>query len=331
VEVHGVKRWQIVGIACLVMLSGWLTRDMSRAERARPIRIGALTESWGPTPAMVGMRDGLLKLGYREDEDFFLGVRFTQGNHAELPAAAQELVQHGVDLFFAEGVNAAKAAQGATQNIPIVFTNVDDPVAFGLVQSYARPGGNLTGVTDLAFQLGPKRLELFRELIPGLQRVLFPYNVTDNVSAKQFQIYREAAHRLGIELVEMVLRTQAEAQEALTRSPNETVQGLLAPHSVSLNIPGFVLQATSEQTIPTMFPHAFYVERGGLASYGPNVYESGRLAARLVDKILKGTKPSEIPVEVNNTIEFVINLKVANKLGLTIPPVVLYQADRIIR
>src|SRR5688572_18480123 len=130
------------------MLSGWLTRDMSRAERARPIRIGALTESWGPTPAMVGMRDGLLKLGYREDEDFFLGVRFTQGNHAELPAAAQELVQHGVDLFFAEGVNAAKAAQGATQNIPIIFTNVDDPVEFGVVQSYARPVGNLTGVTD---------------------------------------------------------------------------------------------------------------------------------------------------------------------------------------
>jgi len=208
---------------------------------------------------------------------------------------------------------------------------VDDPVAFGLVQSYARPGGNLTGVTDLAFQLGPKRLELFREMIPGLQRVLFPYDAADSVALKQFQIYREAAHRLGIELVELTLRTQAEAQEALTRSPNETVQGLLAPYSVSLNIPGFVLQATSEQGIATMFTEVFYVEHGGLASYGPNLYETGRLATRLVDKILKGTKPSEIPVEVNNNIEFVINLKVANELGLTIPPVVLYQANRIIR
>ena len=326
-----MKRWQIVGIAFLVMLSGWITCDMSHAERVRPIRIGALTHSWGPNPGIVGLRDGLQKLGYRADEDFFLGVRFTQGNLAELPTAARELVQHGVDLLFTSGVNATKAAQGATQTIPIVFTNVDDPVEFGLVQSYARPGGNMTGVTDLAFQLGPKRLELFREMIPGLQRVLFPYNVTDSVAVKQFQIYREAAHRLGIELVELAMRTQAEAQEMLTRSQDAKVQGILSPQNLSLNIPGFVLQATSEQAIATMFTEVFYVERGGLASYGPNNYESGQLAARLVDKILKGTKPSEIPVEVNNNIEFAINLKVAQKLGLTIPPVVLYQADRIIR
>ena len=326
-----MKWWQIVGVAFLVMLSGWITRDRSRAERARPIRIGALTESWGPTPGMVGLRDGLQKLGYREDTDFFLGVRFTQGNHAELPVAARELVQHGVDLLFTSGVNAAKAAQGATQSIPIVFTAVDDPVEFGLVQSYARPGGNMTGVTDLAFQLGPKRLELFREMIPSLQRVLFPYDVTDSVAVKQFQIYREAAHRLGMELGELTIRTQAEAQEMLIRSPDKTVQGILTPRDTSLNIPGFVLQVTSEQGMATMFTQVFFVERGGLASYGPNHYESGRQAARLVDKILKGTTPADIPVEVNNNIEFVINLKVAQKLGLTIPPVVLNQADRIIR
>ena len=229
------------------------------------------------------------------------------------------------------GVNAAKAAQGATQSIPIVFTNVDDPVAFGLVQSYARPGGNLTGVTDLAFQLGPKRLELFREMIPGLQRVLFPYDAADSVSVKELQIYRQAADHLGIEVVELAMRTQAEAQEALTRSLNETVQGILSPRHLYLNIPGFVIQATSGRAIATMFPDDFFVERGGLASYGPDLYESGRLAARLVDKILKGVTPSEIPVEVNNKIEFAINLKVAKQLGLTLPPEVLYRADRIIR
>ena len=163
--------------------------------------------------------------------------------------------------------------------------SVDDPVAFGLVQSYARPGGNLTGVTDLSLQLGPKRLELFREMIPGLQRVLFPHDATDTVSAKQLQIYREAAHRLGIELVELALRTQVEAQEALMQSQDPTVQAILSPRQLSLNIPGFVLQAASEQAMATMFNDAFYVERGGLASYGPNIYESGQLAARLVDKI----------------------------------------------
>jgi putative ABC transport system substrate-binding protein len=330
-EAHGVKRWQIVGIAFLVMLSGLIPCNLSHAERARPIRIGALTEAWGPSTSMVGLRDGLQKLGYREDENFFLGVRFTQGNLTELPAAARELVQQGVDLLFTSGVGATKAAQGATQTIPIVFVNVDDPVEFGLVQSYARPGGNLTGVTDLALRLGPKRLELFRDMIPGLQRVLFPYDVTDSASVKELQFYREAAHRLGMEVVELAMRTQAEAQEALTRSPDAKVQGILAPRNLYLNIPGFVIQATSERVIATMFTQVFCVERGGLASYGPNTYEFGQLAARLVDKILKGTKPSEIPVEVNNNIEFVINLKVANQLGLTIPPEVLYQADRIIR
>jgi len=323
--------WQTFVVVLLLVSSGLCPSGVSHAERARPIRIGALTESWGPTLGMVGLRDGLQKLGYREDDDFFLGVRFTQGNLAELPAAARELVQHGVDLIITTGVNATKAAQRATQKIPIVFTNVDDPVEFGLVQSYARPGGNLTGVADLSLQLGPKRLELFREMIPGLQRVLFPYDVTDTVSVKELQIYRQAADYLGIEVVELAMRTQAEAQEALTRSQDAKVQGILSPRHLYLNIPGFVIQATSERAIATMFPDDFFVERGGLASYGPDQYESGRQAARLVDKILKGTKPSEIPVEVNNNIEFAINLKVAQKLGLTIPPEVLYQADRIIR
>lgn len=328
---HGRLLWRMFVITLLLVSSGLYPSGVSYAERARPIRIGALTESWGPTTGIVGLRDGLQKLGYREDEDFFLGVRFTQGNLTELPAAARELIQQGVDILFAAGVNAAKAAQGATQTIPVVFVNVDDPVAFGLVQSYARPGGNLTGVTDLAIQLGPKRLELFREMIPGLQHVLFPYDAADTISVKEFQIYRQAAHVLGIGVVEQALRSQVEAQELLTRSQSPIVQGIVSPRQLALNIPGFVLQATSEQALATMFNEAFYVERGGLASYGPNTYESGQLAARLVDKILQGTKPSEIPVEVNNHIQFAINLKVANKLGLTIPPEVLYQADRIIR
>jgi len=297
----------------------------------RPIRIGVLTESWGPTTGTVGLRDGLETLGYRENRDYFLGVRFTQGNLAELSTASRELVQHGADLIFTDGVNATKAAQGATQKTPIIFARVDDPVAFGLVQSYARPGGNLTGVTDLGIQLGPKRLELFREMIPGLQRVLFPYDATDTISAKELQIYRQAANHLGIEVIAVALRTQAEAQEILIGSQDKQIQGSLSPYHLYLNIPGFVLQATSEQRMATMFPDLFFVERGGLASYGPDNYETGRLAARLVDKILKGTKPADIPVEVNNKIVFAINLKTAKALGLTIPPEVLFQADRIIR
>ena len=319
-------------IVVLLLIGGLLPLCVSHAERDRPVRIGALTESWGPTPSIVGLRDGLVELGYREEKDFFLGIRFTQGNLADVPVAARELVEQEVDFIFAVGVNAAKAAQAATRQIPIIFATVDDPVAFGLIESYARPGGNITGVDDLGIQLGPKRLQLFSEMIPGLKRVLFPYNVTDTVSLQEFRTYRQAAGRLGIEVVGLPLRTQAEARTMLMRGQDTKVQGFLSPRYLYLNIPGFVLQAASEQNIPTMFPDAFFVEReGGLASYGPDIYKSGKLAARLVDKILKGAKPAELPVEVNTNFEFAINLKLAQELGMTIPAEVLFQATKVIR
>ena len=304
---------------------------MSAEERAQPIKIGVLTASWGPTPPTVGLRDGLLELGYRENEQFVLGVRFTQGDLTALPAAARELVQYGVDIIFTSEESPAKAAQMATTRIPIVFSVVADPVGLGLIQSFARPGGNITGVTDLHLELGPKRLEVFHEIIPGLKRVLYPYDAADADAVAEAKMYREAAHRLGIELVEKAVRTEEEAQATLAQISKGEVDGILMPLSVSLNIRGFVLEATSQRALPTMFHTAFWVERGGLASYGSDNHETGRQAARLVDKILKGANPAEIPVEVNPKIEFAINLKVAKALGLTIAPEVLYRADRIIR
>ena len=219
----------------------------------------------------------------------------------------------------------------ATTRIPIVFSAVGDPVGLGLIQSFARPGGNITGVTDLQLELSPKRLEVFHEIVPGLKRVLFPYDAADAYAVAEARVYREAARRLGIELVEKPVRTAEEAQATLAQISKDEVDGILMPASLSLNIPGFVLEATSQRAIPTMFNIAFWVERGALASYGPDLHETGRQAARLVDKILKGANPAEIPVEVNPKIEFVINLKVAKALGLTIAPEVLYRADRIIR
>jgi putative ABC transport system substrate-binding protein len=276
----------------------------------------------------------LLTLGYREDQDFVLGIRFTQGDLTTLPAAARELVQYGVDLIFASQLFSAKAAQMATTRIPIVFAGGaghGDPVEMGLVQSFTRPGGNITGVTDLDLELGPKRLEIFREIIPGLRRVLYLYDLNDPYAVALARTSRDAAHRLGIELVEQGVRTQAEATTALVQVQKGDVDGLLPPASTSLNIPGLVLEAAAQQALPTIFGSAFFVQQGGLASYGPDFYETGRQAARLVDKVLKGANPAEIPVEVNVKIEFVINLKVAKALGLTIAPEVLYRADRLLR
>jgi putative ABC transport system substrate-binding protein len=324
-----------VQMSCMVLLvsSVLLGGPAHAAERTRPIRIGALTESWGPTQSIVGLRDGLLELGYREHEQFVLGVRFTQGDLAALPAAARDLVQYEVDLIFASDIPASKAAQMATTRIPIVFAGLGgNPVEMGLIQSFARPGGNMTGVVNLDVDLGPKRLEVFRALIPGLHRVLFPYDPTDASSVAAVRGYREAAHNLGLVLVEQTVQTQAEAQAILAQIRKGEVDGILGPPLVAWNLQGFILETATQQGIPAMFNGAFFVEQsGGLASYGPDPYASGRQAARLVDKILQGTKPEELPVETNAKIEFVINMQAAKALGLTIDPVVLYQADRLVR
>jgi putative ABC transport system substrate-binding protein len=308
-----------------------LTSKVGAAQRNKPIRIGALTESWGPTPGVVGLRDGLVELGYRENHDFVIGVRFTQGDIAALPQAARELLQQGIDILFTTTPAPAKAAQMATNRIPIVFYGAGDPIGLGLIKSFARPGGNTTGVTDLDLELDSKRLEIFKEMIPGLTRVLFPYDKAEAFALAQANIYRQTAHRLKIMLIERPVATQTEAQATFDNMSRNDVHGIVVPRSLSFNIPGLALEAMSRRGIPAMFFGPWYVEQGGLASYGPDFYQSGRQAARLVDKILKGTNPRDIPVEVNNRIEFVVNLKVAKALGITIVPQALYRATRVIQ
>lgn len=267
-------------LVLLTLSSGLLTHGASAAERSRPIRIGALTTSWGPTPEMAALRDRLLELGYHERDDFVLGVRFTQGDNAALLHAAQQLVAYDVDLIFAVGHTlVVQAAQKATTRIPIVFAAVSDPVEAGLIQSFARPGSNTTGVSDLDLELVPKRLEVFREMIPGLQRVLFPYDPADPVHLLEAQALRSAAHRLGIVLMEKPLRTEEEAKTVLAEIKPDVVDGILAPRCCSLNIPGFILETASPKSLPTMFQQVFWVEQGALASYGPDYYASGRQRA----------------------------------------------------
>lgn len=326
-------RRRCMGALALLMVStGLCMSDVSRAEHARPVRIGALTGSWGPTPPIAGLRDGLVELGYRDDADFVLGVRFTQGDSTALAVAAQELVDAGAALLFADSNSTATAAQHATTQIPIVFAAVEDPVGSGLVQSFARPGGNITGVASLDIELGPKRLQLFHELVPGLTRVLFLYEATDVYAQQAAQGYREAARRLGIAFEEQVVHTTEQVQIMLAQLQQRQVDGILAPRCCALNIPGFILQAANEQRIPTMFAiNVYWIERGALASFGSNTYLSGRQAARLVDKILRGAHPAQIPVEVNAKIQFTINLTTAAALGLAIVPDVLSQADQIMR
>ena len=301
------------------------------AQPTRPARIGALTESWGPTPAIVGLRDGLRELGAHEDKDFTIGVRFTEGKAAELPAAARDLVRHRADVIVAtESGMAAKAAQLATTEIPIVFVGADDPVGSGLVQSFARPGGNITGVADVDVELVPKRLELFRELVPGLKRVLVAYEASNPDAVTHIAVHRDAARRLGLVLVEKPVRGEDEARAVIGSLRKTDGDGIVSLRFLSSNISGFVVELAQKAVLPTMFHIPFFVERGGLASYSASLYELGKQAARLVDKILKGAKPADLPVEQPLKFELVVNLKSARALGLTVPRSVLLRADRII-
>ena len=320
----------MLALAVALTTVGLMERAVG-APPARLIKIGALTESWGPTPAIIGLRDGLQELGYRENEQFVIGVRFTQGNPAELAEAARDLVRRGVDIIVPdEGGNTAKAAQAATSRIPIVFMGGSDPVGIGLVQSLARPGGNITGTADLDIELGPKRMEIFRELVPGLKRMLLPYDASNTYAVAQLPAYRDAARRLGLTLVERPVRTEKEAETVLAKIRKGDVDGIFAPRFLSLNIPGFVLDSAQKQGLPTMFHGLFFAERGGLAAYSASDAQLGRQAARLVDKILNGARPADLPVEQPTTFELVVNLKTAKTLGLSIPASILLRANRVI-
>jgi putative ABC transport system substrate-binding protein len=327
-----MTRWRLSVLTLGIVLTiPRVLGSAAEAQRAGPVRIGALTESWGPTTLIVGLRDGLQELGYRQESDFTIGVRFTQGDPSELPAAARDLVRLGVDLIVAgDTSNAAKAAQMATDQIPIIFVGGSDPVESGLVKSFARPGGNITGIADIDVELAPKRMEIFRDIVPGLKRVLFAYDVANPLAVTLLRVHRDAARRLGLALVERPVRTQEEAQAAIVGARKGEVDGILSPRLHSLNIPGFILEVGTRATIPTMFHSPFYVERGALASYGAERHEMGRQAARLVDKILKGAKPADLPVEQANKFELVVNLKTARALGLTIPDSVLLRANRVV-
>ena len=329
---HSPPRRPPPGAGTCLALAACLTALAAFAQTpAAPLRIGFLTTGWGPPLQAEGLVAGLIDLGYRENVDFVVAVRFTEGDAAALPAAAEALVASGVDVIVPVTSLPAAAAQSATSTVPIVFVRVADPVGQGLIESYSRPGGNVTGVIDPDVNMAGKRLQLFQALVPGLKRVLFPHNGDNPYHVAQAAEYRGAAERLEIELVARPLATMGEAAGLFADLRQGDVDGILTPRDTDLDIPGLIVEATQRRKIPSMFDVSYYTGIGGLASYGESMDEVGRQAARLIDKIINGGNPAEIPVEAAPFVEFVVNLKVAEELGIVIPREILYQADRIIR
>jgi putative ABC transport system substrate-binding protein len=299
-------------------------------EARRPYRVGVLNEASAANhPTVEGLKAGLRDLGLHEGQDVTFDIRFTKGDLAATATAAAALVGAQVDLLFTSNEAATRAARDATQQIPIVFTLVGDPVAVGFVARLAHPGGNLTGVSSLTTELVPKRIETLQKVVPGVQRIWTIYHGGDPSSVAAARKAREAGPRLKVRVEERPVRTTEELERALKElRPGD---GLLPPDISTMDIPAVLLEASLAARIPAVFPAALWVGHGGLLSYGPDYYAQGIQAARLVAKILRGARPRDLPVEGADKIDLAVNLQTANLLGLTVPRKVLLRADMLQR
>jgi len=275
----------------------------------------------------------LRELGYVEGQNLAVESRWSHGQVEALPALAAELVRLPVDLIFAGGMTAALAARDATQTILIVFVGVADPVGAGLVASLARPGGNLTGWSTQNAELGPKRLELLREVSPRrVSRVGVVFNPMDVGNVLGIRELEGPTRALGMTLKPIDVRSPDAFEGAFARMASEGVDAVVVLAGPLTNTHAMQLvHLTARTRLPAIYGRRDYVEAGGLMSYGVDFSDQNRRAATSVDKILKGAKPADLPVEQPTTFELVINLKTAKDLGLTIPPSLLFQATELIR
>jgi ABC-type uncharacterized transport system substrate-binding protein len=295
-------------------------------------RIGFLSTTPPPAHRWEALLDGLRERGYHEGRNLVFERRFSEGNAERFPEFAAELVRLRVDLIIVTTTPAALAAKHATQTIPIVIPTAIDPVEAGLVASLARPGGNLTGLSILAPELSGKRLELLQEVMPGMTRVAVLWNAANPANALAWQETQVAARTLGLLLHSQDVRGPQDLEGAFARTAQARPEALLVLGDALLGMhrPQIAAFAT-EQHLPSVFAERESVVAGGLMSYGPSLPDLYRRAATYVDKILKGTKPADLPVEQPLKFELVLNLKTAQALGLTIPPSVLFQADEVIK
>jgi putative ABC transport system substrate-binding protein len=316
-------------VAGIRVLAAVPATDAAGPQSAKVVKIGILTDAMVPWHTSTnGFRDGLKEFGYIEGTSVIFEARATEGDVTHLPQLLVELLQQKPDLLFC----VADACSREIGRIPMVFTQVSDPVRLGLVRSIAQPGGNISGIANLRADLSAKCLELFKETVPSLRRVLLTYDPRKTEEREALTTAKSEASRLKLNLIENAITNPLEIEPALAKLREGGQDGILIVQSgPNLNIPGRSLQVATSNKIPTMYQASFWSQVGGLASYGPDQYAQGRQAARLAHRILTGTHPRELPVELPHRIEFVINLKTAKGLGLQVPASVLFRADRVIK
>jgi putative ABC transport system substrate-binding protein len=328
------SRRQVVISLGAVVLTAPLTL-FSQQPPAKTPRVGFLQPAVpenGSSSFLEDFRQGLRELGYVEGKNLQLEVRWGEGKLDRLPALAEELVLLKVDVIVAVTSPSVMAAKQATGTIPIVMPFSSDPVGDGLVKSLARPGGNITGLSMMAPELGAKRLQLLKEVFPKIFRPVAVLWNPDYVGMMaRFRETQGVAPAVGMNVRSVEVRDSRELERALETMDRERPDALLLladPLTVSQR--SRIVEYAAEERLPAIYEISQFVDAGGLMSYGPNVDDLVRRAATYVDKILRGAKPADLPIEQPTKFEFVINLKCAKALGVTIPQSVLLQADRVI-
>jgi putative ABC transport system substrate-binding protein len=327
-------RLHTVRLVAMLALAGLVAPLAAEAQKPVKVhRIGLLmAHPPGTPPYLVPFYQELRDLGYVEGQNLIIERRYADGYDERLPALAAELVQLKVEVLLAVGPSPTRAASQATKTIPIVMGN-HDPVEQGLIASFAHPGGNITGWGFLSVELGGKQLEILKKVLPRLSRVAVLANPATPGHALRVHHLKEAARMLGLQLHALEVSSAGaldQAFAAMTRAKVEAFFVLPEPTVID-GLGGQIVARAAQHRLPAMYHFKMYVEAGGLMSYGPSLPDLNRRWAGYVDKILKGAKPANLPVEMPLKYEFVINLKTADALGLTFPSDLLVFANEIIR
>jgi putative ABC transport system substrate-binding protein len=299
---------------------------------AAPRRVGVLVASPSSGKIAQQFRQGLRDAGYAEGRDLVIEWRVYSGDYARIPELVEDLVQRKVEVIVVSGTVAAQAAKRATSTIPIVMAVAADPVGSGLVANLARPGGNVTGLSTMTGEVNAKRLQLLKELIPRITRVGVLWNPDTQFHARMIEDIKAAAPSLPVELTVVAVRTREEIVPAFAAVRRAHAQALYVMEDAFFFTHRTTLvELASRARLPAIYGEARFVSEGGLMSFGTNFGDLYLRAATYVDKLLKGAKPGDLPIEQPTTFELVVNLKTAKAMGLTIPQSILQQANEVIR
>src|SRR5258706_9036265 len=327
------RKW--VGIFAIALTIAFCGRVPQARQPARIPRIGILIAASTSfySARVEALRRRLRELGYVEGKNIVIEYRYAEGKLERLPDLAAELVGLKVNVIVTAPTQAALAAKKATATIPIVFTDIaSDPVGSGLVSSLARPGGNITGLSIMAPDLDGKRLELLKEAFPKVARVAFLWDAGGSRGNPALVDMEPTAKALGVKLLSLEVRGLGDFESAFARAKRDGAQALITVSGPAIiTAQRQVFEFAAKNRVPAMYPNSEYVEAGGLMSYGPSFTDLFQRAADYVDKILKGVKPADLPIEQPKKFELIINLKAAKQIGLTIPTNVLTRADRVLK